>query len=530
MDSRALFCEHQEPTSGFWSGMLALGRYTNERNTQMKAKGLVIALLVLAVAASASATDLKGKTVVTFRLPFFMPLFNGADFSTYNGNHQPFMTGWNFGLDVRRGVCRQVMLGVTANYLSTYDDTTSIDNAGHEFVNKDNALTKLTGVALGLQGEWYYEPNWRVQPYLLGGIGIDLWSLKNQVTDVSHKSTDFNFKIGTGLMFPISDKFSIDAQVKLTTEIANLSQDMPAGFYGSKDWKKYTDRPFRGYLEPTIGLSYFFGGELDSDHDGVADSKDKCPDTPKGVKVDKVGCPIDSDHDGVPDYLDKCPDTPAGVKVDAVGCPIDSDGDGVPDYLDKCPNTHKGVKVDSFGCAPDADGDGVPDQLDKCPDTPKGVMVDATGCPLDTDGDGVADYLDKCPGTPKGVKVDKDGCPIAKKITEKITLNIKYATNSFEPDAASKAKLDSIAERIIAWPDTKINVRGYTDNRGTEAKNQTLSENRANGVADYLKSKGVPGDQLITKGYGMNPKHYVADNKTEAGRAKNRRVEIESVK
>jgi OOP family OmpA-OmpF porin len=89
---------------------------------------------------------------------------------------------------------------------------------------------------------------------------------------------------------------------------------------------------------------------LDSDGDGVPDHLDKCPNTPKGVKVDRVGCPLDSDGDGVPDYLDKCPDTPKGVKVDKVGCPLDSDGDGVPDYLDKCPNTPKGVHVDVTGC------------------------------------------------------------------------------------------------------------------------------------------------------------------------------------
>ena len=59
---------------------------------------------------------------------------------------------------------------------------------------------------------------------------------------------------------------------------------------------------------------------------------------------------IDSDHDGVPDNIDKCPNTPAGVKVDKFGCPIDSDADGVPDYLDKCPNTPKGVHVDKYGC------------------------------------------------------------------------------------------------------------------------------------------------------------------------------------
>ncbi len=63
-------------------------------------------------------------------------------------------------------------------------------------------------------------------------------------------------------------------------------------------------------------------GEADSDGDGVIDAKDKCPDTPRGVKVDMSGCPLDSDKDGVPDAKDQCPGTPEGVQVDAKGCPL----------------------------------------------------------------------------------------------------------------------------------------------------------------------------------------------------------------
>jgi OOP family OmpA-OmpF porin len=95
---------------------------------------------------------------------------------------------------------------------------------------------------------------------------------------------------------------------------------------------------------------------------------------------------------------------------------MDSDGDGVLDDLDKCPNTPKGVKVDRLGCPMDTDGDGVYDYLDQCPNTPKGVRVDRKGCPLDSDGDGVYDYMDQCPGTPKGAKVNDKGCWVVEQI------------------------------------------------------------------------------------------------------------------
>ncbi len=93
----------------------------------------------------------------------------------------------------------------------------------------------------------------------------------------------------------------------------------------------------------TVGLNYHFGGtkekiapppppppapepvpivEPDTDGDGVIDKLDQCPDTPAGVRVDAIGCPLDTDKDGVYDYLDKCPDTPIELKVDKDGCPM----------------------------------------------------------------------------------------------------------------------------------------------------------------------------------------------------------------
>jgi OOP family OmpA-OmpF porin len=66
----------------------------------------------------------------------------------------------------------------------------------------------------------------------------------------------------------------------------------------------------------------FLTKEMDDDGDGVANSRDRCPNTPRGAKVDAHGCPIDSDGDGVFDYLDHCPNTPRGLAVDSKGCPL----------------------------------------------------------------------------------------------------------------------------------------------------------------------------------------------------------------
>ena len=197
----------------------------------------------------------------------------------------------------------------------------------------------------------------------------------------------------------------------------------------------------------------------------------------------------DDDSDGVPNHLDKCPDTPKGVKVDGNGCPIDSDGDGVPDYLDKCPDTPRGTKVDAAGCPLDSDGDGVVDTMDKCPDTPKGMAVDKNGCP-DTDGDGVPDNLDKCPGTPRSVPVNDNGCPLAGVkvagewfVRGKILFAVNKATSTPRPADCSQSWLDFLKKNTQYM----VEIQGNTDNTGPMAWNMELSKKRADSVKDFLR-------------------------------------------
>lgn len=272
----------------------------------------------------------------------------------------------------------------------------------------------------------------------------------------------------------------------------------------------------------------------DSDGDGVADASDKCPNTPKGAKVDARGCPVDSDGDGVPDGLDKCPGTAKGVKVGADGCPTDSDKDGVLDGADQCPDTPAGAKVDAKGCPTDADGDGVADGLDKCPGTARGVKVNAEGCPIDSDGDGVADDRDKCPDTPRGSSVDAQGCPAAAPApvfqpgsTTLVLEGVTFDTGSARLKRESDAALDRVAESLRGNPDVKVEVGGHTDNTGSPSVNAKLSASRAQSVVDYLVAKGIAPSRLKAKGYGST--QPAADNGTAEGRAKNRRVELKKI-
>ena len=308
------------------------------------------------------------------------------------------------------------------------------------------------------------------------------------------------------------------------------------------------------------------GCPVDNDGDGVADYLDECPHTPSAAYgfIDSVGCPIDTDGDGVPDYRDECPNTPkeAHGYLAVTGCPLDSDGDGVYDYLDQCPNTPAAAygMVDTLGCPLDSDGDGVYDYLDLCPGTPAAAigMVDQNGCPLDTDKDGVYDYMDQCPETPAvarnfvdsvGCFLDTDGdgvydyedqcptiagvkenlgCPEIKReirnLLKKAMSGIQFENAKATIKPNSYKILNDIAKIFIDNPTYIVEVQGHTDNVGKYDYNMDLSERRAQAVRTYLINQGVPAERLSAHGYG--PDRPIDDNKTKAGRAKNRRVEF----
>jgi OOP family OmpA-OmpF porin len=195
-------------------------------------------------------------------------------------------------------------------------------------------------------------------------------------------------------------------------------------------------------------------------------------------------------------FRDKDP-APSGCFGEAKA-EADTDGDGVVDSKDKCPATPAGAKVDVDGCELDSDGDGVVDSKDQCPGTPAGAKVDTKGCELDSDGDGVVDSKDKCPGTPAGATVDSRGCALGI-VLDNVQFKLNSGELTAESMSILDKVAASLTARKDV---TSVIVIGHTDSSGAASYNQSLSEKRAKAVQDYLVSQGVDSGILSSKGMG----------------------------
>ncbi len=106
---------------------------------------------------------------------------------------------------------------------------------------------------------------------------------------------------------------------------------------------------------------------------------------------------------------------------------------------------------------------------------------------------------------------------------------VTFATGSAQINQTFRNTLDKVAESLRQYPNSLVDVYGYTDSTGSDAFNQRLSEQRAQAVASYLTSQGVASARIRWQGFGENPQYFKGDNATEYGRALNRRVEIKIV-
>jgi len=357
-------------------------------------------------------------------------------------------------------------------------------------LERNSGAAEFKQRGLQVDGLYFFDRNRQFDPYLVAGIG----GLQTQFA--SGKDTNMMANVGVGVLHSLSDTISlrVDARYRLDDDNKSIA----------------TESRFADWVV-NVGLSIPFGGAktapavaavvpapvvMDSDVDGVADSRDRCASTVSGAKVDMNGCELDGDNDGVVDRLDRCAATPATAKM-----------------------------VDAKGCELDGDKDGVVDRLDICPSSAAGVQVNTKGCELDSDRDGIFDSVDSCPGSVAGANVDTKGCEIAAVVVLK---GVNFNTGSMALTESSKAILADVAQTLKKNAHLKVELGGYTDNTGSKAFNISLSQRRAQAVVDFLVSRGVNAGNLTAKGYG--PDSPVADNSTASGRAENRRVEMHIVK
>jgi OmpA-OmpF porin, OOP family len=278
----------------------------------------------------------------------------------------------------------------------------------------------------------------------------------------------------------------------------------------------------------------------DRDGDSISDSQDACPDVAGVPSADpsQHGCPPpgDRDGDGILDPQDACLDVPGVQSPNPAknGCPADSDEDGILDLDDACP-TVPGVPSDDpkkHGCPSDRDGDTIFDAEDACPDRP-GVRSDdpaKNGCPVDTDGDGIMNDVDACPleAGPANEDPAKNGCPTLVRVTQDKIEILQQPRFAFDRAAVlpeSAELLRQVAQVLREHPEiTKVRIEGHTDDRGPDAYNKRLSEQRANAVRDWLVKEGITSDRLVAVGHGEE--RPLVTNDSEDNRAKNRRVEF----
>jgi len=145
-------------------------------------------------------------------------------------------------------------------------------------------------------------------------------------------------------------------------------------------------------------------------------------------------------------------------------------------------------------------------------------------------------------GSLKGVRVVSDNLsvfdPLAAaaertQLFESQFSRLNFSALAFEQGSASltqasRPALDALTQLLLQYPEQRIRVSGHTDNTGRPAVNLRISRERATTVASYITSRGVNNAQVVARGFGAsNP---IADNATENGRARNRRIEISHLK
>lgn len=397
----------------------------------------------------------------------------------------------------------------------------------------------------------------KLNPYVYAGVGILQWSVEDKPASLSPEATEEggwaqSVPFGGGVELAVSD---------------DIILDFSAGYYMTftDDLNYYNNGENNdGYFDFGVGFTFVTGsGNTDDDNDGLTEKEEKQIGTnPKISDTDSDGLndgdeilkyktdPLtaDSDKDGLNDSEEV-------VKYNTDPNSIDTDGDELSDFVevkryDSDPNKKDsdadklgdGYEVNKYKTNPakkDSDDDGLDDfvELDKHKTNPLNADTDGDGLidgkevgkfnsnpnQKDTDGGGTNDLLEFARKTnPNNPDDDIDESLILDISTSIVLEGVTFSNNKAIINPSSEFILNKAYNTLVAYPDLKVEIQGYTDNIGKAISNQKLSQKRADAVKVWLVKKGIVNTRLTAKGYGeSNP---IANNNTEEGRQKNRRI------
>jgi OOP family OmpA-OmpF porin len=403
------------------------------------------------------------------------PTIGGYFFSGSDQRDTTPSYGLKIGYDnIGGSIAESLGIEGSLNYFSTKSKTDASDDTGYLF-----RLDAIYPFILG--GKW--------MPFLAvgaGGIVID---------SVSHPDKSPLLNYGAGVKYFLEDYLAVrvDARHLLVYNNVNIHNN----------------------YEVSLGLSYYFGKERkkkperlpDSDQDGVPDKLDKCPNTPRGLKVDKDGCLTDSDKDGVPDNLDKCPDTLPGISVDMKGCPEEIDKKNTTP-AETAPQISPQVSESSAAVTATTPGENTKTAIITGVEQPDAIKGSPSPSPV--------------PATVEIPAKTEESVhqAVGKNIVRELTVEFKINSSYINP--VYSKKLMELADIIKNSSDASASIEGHTDSTGKLTYNSSLSIERAQNIRSHLIKLGVDPDRISTIGFGSS--RPIADNTTIKGRKKNRRA------
>jgi OOP family OmpA-OmpF porin len=391
------------------------------------------------------------------------------------------------------------------------------DSSGHRRAGVDDRLRLNT---IDVNALRVFKREDRINPYLIAGVG-------QMDTNAPGSDKDFFGKAGVGLMADIAKNTGKGTNLQLRGEM-----HVRKVFAQGDDLTDYV---------ASLGLLYSWGGSIaapaaaaiaaiapvaakpvdgDDDRDGVLNSRDKCPNTPPGAKVDSDGCECgDIILRGVTFVTDSAEITPQGQLV------LDSLVGGLA--------RRAGTKLEIRGHTDSVGSEAYNLALSqRRADSVKAYLVakGLNGDDLTTAGLGEMMHIatnDTAEGREQNRRVTLQARSVRSseaRASQTTLRGVTFKTNSAVITPTSKLVLDSAVAYLKARPASSVEVRGHTDSVGDDAANMRLSQARAESVRDYLIAGGIDANRLTAKGYGET--EHIAPNDTPAGREQNRRVTL----